>query len=425
MIIVSDCKMVKEMFSDSSFSGRMDFTPFDLIQDGKLHGILNTDGEHWEELRRFTLRQLRDFGFGKGTMEDSIMLEVNELIDLLIEQGEKPVDNVKQRVVLAVINSLWAICTGIRHKQDDKELLGINEKVNKAYDAIVEGGSAVMFMTWLIYAFPRWTGYDKIKAALSDMADYLRKPVMDHKKTRQDEFERDFTDAFLKEIAKTTDPNSAFMGKLGEDNLVSTLGDLYLAGTDTIATTLSWMILYLSKFPQIQKKFQQEIESVTGNTRKITVSDRPNMPYTQALIAETLRFSSIVPQGVQHRVLKDQTYQGFLIPKDTVITANLYYIHFNPKIWRDPENFRPDRFLSPDGKSFKRHDSLIPFSTGRRQCLGESLARDSIFLFSTNIAQRFNLEFDKNGPENGFESKLSFLLKPKPFNVIFRDRLAM
>lgn len=148
------------------------------------------------------------------------------------------------------------------------------------------------------------------------------------------------------------------------------------------------------------------------------------MPYTEALIAETLRFSSIAPIGVQHRALKDEMYKGYLIPKDTVITANLYHIHFDPKVWTDPENFRPDRFLSPDGKIFKKHDALIPFSTGRRQCLGETLARDSIFLFSTNMAQRFDITFDKNGPENGFECELSFLLKPKRFNVIFKDRLA-
>ncbi|XP_021957315.1 methyl farnesoate epoxidase [Folsomia candida] len=424
MLVVSDYKMVKEIFSESAFSGRMDLADFDFIFDGKLHGIISTEGEHWEELRRFTLRQLRDFGFGKGTMEDSIMLEVRDLIDSLKEHGEKPVENIKERLMLAVVNALWAICTGIRHKQNDQELLDMSNKANNAFEGILDGGGAVVFMPWLVRIFPGWTGYDKIKRALSDLADYMRKPVIDHQKTRQDDFDRDFTDAFLKEIDKTTDPNSAFMGKLGVDNLVTTLGDLYFAGTDTTATTLSWMMLYFTKFPETQKKFQSEIESITGNTRAITVSDRPNMPYTEALIAETLRFSTITPQGVQHKAMKDQEYKGYLIPKDTVITANVYHIHFDPKIWGDPENFRPERFLSPDGKTFKKHDALIPFSTGRRQCLGETLARDSLFLFSTNIAQRFDIEFDKNGPDHGFESKLSFILTPKPFNVIFKDRLA-
>lgn len=151
-----------------------------------------------------------------------------------------------------------------------------------------------------------------------------------------------------------------------------------------------------------------------------------SMPFTEALIAETLRFSSITPSGVQHKALRDITFRGYTIPKNTVITSNLYYIHHDPKVWGDPENFRPERFLSPDGKVFKKHEALMPFSTGRRQCIGESLARDSLFLFATNVFQRFWVKFDENGPQNGFDSKASFtfIITPKPYSVIFKDRLA-
>jgi len=112
-----------------------------------------------------------------------------------------------------------------------------------------------------------------------------------------------------------------------------------------------------------------------------------------------------------------------MIPKDTLLTANVWHIHRDPKIWGDPENFRPERFLSPDGKIFTKPEAVLAFSIGRRQCLGETLARDSLFLFSTNIFQRFWIEFDKNGPDHGFESKISFILSPKPFNVVLTDRL--
>jgi cytochrome P450 len=148
------------------------------------------------------------------------------------------------------------------------------------------------------------------------------------------------------------------------------------------------------------------------------------MPYTEALIAETQRYSSIASLGAMHRALKDQEFKGYMIPKDTMIISNLHYIHHDPAVWGDPENFRPERFLSPDGKTFKKNDALIPFSVGRRQCLGEALARDSLFLFSTNLFQRFTIEFDKNGPDHGFEPIISFILSPKPFSVILKDRLA-
>jgi len=147
------------------------------------------------------------------------------------------------------------------------------------------------------------------------------------------------------------------------------------------------------------------------------------MPYTEAVIAETLRLSSIFPTGVLHKVLADTEFKGYFLPKDTIISHNTHYIHHDPELWGDPENFRPERFLSRDEKRFKRHEALMPFSTGKRQCLGEVLARDSLFLFSTNMLQRFTLEFDHNGPDNGYEPEISFILTPKPFHVIFRDRI--
>lgn len=147
------------------------------------------------------------------------------------------------------------------------------------------------------------------------------------------------------------------------------------------------------------------------------------MPYTEAVITETLRFASFTPQGVHHKALKDQEFKGYLIPKGTIIVANLHYIHYDPAVWGDPQNFRPERFLSEDGKTFKKHEAFLAFSTGRRQCLGESLARESLFLFSTNVFQRFWFDFDKTGPDHGYKPEISFVLHPKPYRVILRDRL--
>jgi cytochrome P450 len=149
------------------------------------------------------------------------------------------------------------------------------------------------------------------------------------------------------------------------------------------------------------------------------------MPYTEAVIAETLRHSSIVPHGVEHRALRDTEYKGYLIRKGDIISPNLYSIHHDPGIWGDPENFRPERFLSPDGKTLKKHEALLAFSVGRRQCLGESLARDMLFLFAANVFQRFCIEWDNSGPDYGFqyENEMSVALIPKPYKVLLKDRL--
>jgi len=88
-------------------------------------GVINSEGPHWEEVRNFTRRQLRDFGFGKNTMQESIMTEVNEFIELIEDAKSEPVKNLKDRLVVAVVNSLWFIATGNRHKQNDAEIIAI------------------------------------------------------------------------------------------------------------------------------------------------------------------------------------------------------------------------------------------------------------------------------------------------------------
>ncbi len=89
------------------------------------------------------------------------------------------------------------------------------------------------------------------------------------------------------------------------------------------------------------------------------------MPYTNAVMEETFRLSSIVPSGVQHRAIIGKEFKGYYIPKDTWIFPNLWHLHRNPKTWGDPENFRPERFLSADEKTFKKSENMMPFVIGR------------------------------------------------------------
>ena len=170
-----------------------------------------------------------------------------------------------------------------------------------------------------------------------------------------------------------------------------------MGSMETVSTTLDWFLLYMSKHPEVQKKVQAEIDEKIGTTRVPALSDKVNTPYVDAVIQELLRFSSITPLGgLLYRTTEDTELLGYTIKKDTLIIGNIYGVHNDDEVWGDPENFRPERFLDEAGKVDRNLVRMtVPFGTGRRSCIGESLARDQIYLYCTGILQRFDVSCEE------------------------------
>ena len=167
----------------------------------------------------------------------------------------------------------------------------------------------------------------------------------------------------------------------------------------------------------VQRRAQQQIDDVIGRERDVTLADRERLPYVEATVWEVQRFKTIAPLAFGHYTMKDTSVTGYDVPADTHVFLNLQQVHMNPKTWGDPEVFRPDRFVNSDGK-FTKHDHFIPFSLGRRQCLGELLARQELFLFTATLLQKFNFESgdvsSKHLDEDGI---LGFTFCPKAFII--------
>lgn len=294
---------------------------------------------------------------------------------------------------------------------------------SRVFHDVFAGASILLFAPWLKNIIPKASGYVAVRKVLDDNRLLFEKTVEDHKKTFQEDNLRDFMDVYIAEMRKTTDPSSMFYGDVAEKQLVVTLFDVFFAGSDSTAITISWAILYLCMFPDVQKKLQAEVIQITGNSRKVSIQDRPQMPYAQAVMDEILRYSSIAPIGAPHRAMAEREFHGYHIPKDALVLPNIYHIHFNPAYFPEPEKFRPERFLSQDGKKYEKNMILQPFGVGRRQCAGETLARDTVFLYTTNLFQNFDMKFDPKEKKPNFDTEPGFLRAPVPFTVIMSDRL--
>jgi cytochrome P450 len=385
------------------------------------HGIVSSSGPEWVEQRRFSLRHLRDFGFGKSAGEDIIMNEVHELLSMLTKQAGQPckLDRVFH---VAVLNTLWMITTGNRYQHDDPRLWSVFNHFEKILVKVGKNPTAIFFPT-LAKLFPNFSGWDLLLKMREEMTSIVQGHVEQHKETfPEDGVPRDFMDAYLAEISGTTDANSSFHKSVAARSLMATMIDFFVAGSDTVSQTVLWGILYLCKYPEVQKKLQDELDSVVGRNRHPALSDRSSLPYFEATFAEIMRFSSLVPTSLNHSTERDCKILGFDCPKGTVIIANVYAIHYNEEYFPEPYQFKPERFLSEDGKTFKKPEAVLGFGIGKRVCLGETLARDELFLYFTNVFHRFNVKLADESRDVSMEGISKVFRHPHEYKVVLTVR---
>ncbi|KAH8823894.1 cytochrome P450 [Flagelloscypha sp. PMI_526] len=179
----------------------------------------------------------------------------------------------------------------------------------------------------------------------------------------------------------------------------STTGTLFLAGTHSVVTTLDLMILIMFVFPHVQAKAQTELDRVVGQDRLPDFEDKKNLPYIMATYWELLRWTSLVPLAIPHRATEDDVWIGpngkqYLIPKGAIMLGNSWAMLKDPVVYPDPDEFKPERFLTKDGTAL---DSNVPlpdaaFGYGARHCAGRWAVEDLLFISMASILSSFRIE---------------------------------
>uniref|UniRef100_A0A452R3G0 Cytochrome P450 family 2 subfamily B member 6 n=1 Tax=Ursus americanus TaxID=9643 RepID=A0A452R3G0_URSAM len=171
-----------------------------------------------------------------------------------------------------------------------------------------------------------------------------------------------------------------------------------------------------------REKVQMEIDRVIGSHHLPALEDRAKMPYTDAVIHEIQRLGDVIPLGIPRSVIKDTHFRGYHLPKDTTVYPILSSVLHDPCHFEKPEAFHPGHFLDAEG-NFRTQGAFIPFSLGKRLCLGESLARSELFLILTSVLQNFTLGSPKALEDIDITSRRNGLLKmPPEFQLCFLPR---
>ncbi|XP_076028494.1 cytochrome P450 306a1-like [Oratosquilla oratoria] len=259
-------------------------------------------------------------------------------------------------------------------------------------------------------------------------------------------------EAFLQERLSRGEDVSSFT----YSQLCHVVGDLFGAGTDTALTTLRWHFLYMALNPDIQARVHTELDTLfaeddlveerclqdradsggipgkeggdaTADGKKgaspLCLASLERLPFTQACLMESQRLGSVVPLGVPHGVSKDLHLGSYVIPKGTMLLPLLWHIHHDPKEWKDPHKYFPERFLDAEGRILSRIPAFHPFQIGRRMCIGDEYGRMVLSLFSAQVLLEFNLALDPRTMDDPTaDPECGLTLGPRPHKLVLTPR---
>ncbi|XP_077981373.1 cytochrome P450 1A1-like [Glandiceps talaboti] len=424
VIIVNGMVAIKEALvkRSSHFADRPSLQSFNEISGG-FSMAFGRYSERWKVHRRIATTALRMYTSGHqlDILQEIIKNEIFELMNVLTDNNneEGNVLDPQSAIRIAFANIISVIEFGKRYAHDDEELQRVVLLADRFADNASGFTNPADYMSWMKY-LPNPKG-NELRAIQKELDLWIRKRIADHRQTFGG-VQRDVMDNLLK-VSQEMDSNEMRRVGLTEKHILATAQDLFGAGFDTTATCMHWALLYLVKYPTVQYKVQNEMDRVVGRTRLPTFNDRSQLVYTDSFILEVLRHASVVPFTLPHATTCTSILDDYVIPKDTVLFFNLWSVNHDPKLWSEPHEFCPERFINSDGQTLNKEavSKLVSFSVGRRKCPGETLAKLEVFLALAILLHQ--CQFDKSNERlPGLEGRYGITLRPQLYKIHVQRR---
>ncbi|KAI0301682.1 cytochrome P450 [Multifurca ochricompacta] len=375
----------------------------------------------WRRMRRAAVES-----FSKNAVKNYHAIQTREAVFFTSNVVSRPADIEKhiRRTTASIILSVAYDRPSVEG-DDDRTVLRVNEHSEKVAATAAIGAHWVEFLPWMKHIpsrFAKWKRdaeyyYEDINSVYqelfskvqNDLANGIDRPSMSANLLKnQDHF------------------------KLSGTERVWTAGVMFGAASETTAATLSWWFFAMVAYPQTQVRAQEELDKVVGRGRLPSFSDRPHLPYTHAIVKEVLRWRPPVRLGIPHVSIADDWYEGMFIPKGTMCISNIWQCNHQADIYGpDVDEFRPARFLDEHGELVEegptrdvREGGHVSYGYGRRLCVGQYLANDSVFINIATMlwAARFEHEKEGNGQEVSLDAD-SFIgngIVSRPVSIPYR-----
>ncbi|CAM8974374.1 unnamed protein product [Rhodiola kirilowii] len=398
--VISTADLAREVTKahDYSLSNRKKSNASRLLFLGSDDLIFSHNNQFWRRARKLCVNELLSIKRVQS-FHNIIEEEVAELVAKIrfsCHDGHSAIDLSSSFLTLAN-NIISRVVLGQKCTDIGNGTMGQLVKQTIELISAFSFGDFFPFLSWL----DNLTGFNRKGIQTSQALHALMDRVIDEHEIQPDchtadgqNDRKDFVH-IISELQKSDTSHQNFTRR----NIKAILLDMFLAGTDTSASSMEWTMSELAKHPSIMKKVQDEIRGIVGDKPKISEHEINRMEYLHCVVKESLRLHS--PFLLSRLTSTDVTIGGFKLPTNSYALINSWAIHRDPHAWDNPLEFLPDRFLNRNSDYKGQDQNYIPFGAGRRSCPGAHFAVTEVEYALANLLFWFNWELpDGMSPED-------------------------
>ncbi|XP_065873437.1 cytochrome P450 71B37-like [Euphorbia lathyris] len=342
-------------------------------------------GDHWRYLKKlivlelFSLKRVQSFRFIREE-------EVELLLNSISSAAETPVD-LTDKLFALTANITYRMSFGIDYRGTSFDRDRFYEVVHETEVVAGSFSKAELFpfVGWII----DWiTGHHaRTERVFHELDSFFEYAIDDHLKPGRKKDHNDIIDVLLRVKEEQVQLGSSAFTRT---NIKGALLNLFVAGTDTSAITLNWAMAELVRNPRMLQKAQDEVRNHLGNKGKVSESDLDRLEYMKMIIKETFRMHPAAPLLLARETMSHCKINGYDINPKTMIQVNAWAIGRDPKYWKEPEKFYPERFADSSIDYKGQNFEFLPFGAGRRICPGIHMATVTIEYVLANLLYLFD-----------------------------------
>ncbi|TFK52120.1 cytochrome P450 [Heliocybe sulcata] len=385
IIVLCSAQAVDDLFNKESvkYSDRPQSIVLSDIDFLNMTGSIEY-GDTWRRHRRAF-----HHGYGPGMVESYHPLVLKKTRHLLQHLLDAP-DQYKHHLRLTFASLVLEVTYGIHISSwDDKWIEAAETAIHDFEEATIPGEFLVEYFPILKHA-PSWsplTGWKRRIALFKQHVHALTDNPYDlvvKQMTRGEE-----EHCVLSELLRKAQDS----GEADKDTHAAkyAAASAYIAGVDTTFSAFRVFLLAMAMYPEVQAKAQMELDRIVGKDRLPGYEDRHHLPYLNAVMKEIQRWQPVVPLSLPHTSSSDGEYNGYSIPKQSIILLNSWSILHDPAVYPDPEQFNPERFLKNGKLDLAGKDPLAAFGGGRRICPGRWFSDSAMYAAVSHILHAFTI----------------------------------